>query len=154
MLLLGSCNLVGKQLPQFEFITLNGNRLTSKDLIGKVVVINVWATWCGTCIKELPDLNKIYDKYSSNQDVVFLAFSDEDEAVVNKALARFSFKYQQIVNAKKFTSKIQTRLVKTYPQNIVVNDKLEFLYEVSDGSKNIFEDLDHQIQLALTQIIE
>jgi peroxiredoxin len=49
--------------PEVAFITLNGEKLTTRDLNGKVVYVNFWATDCPGCIKEMPDLIKTYDTY-------------------------------------------------------------------------------------------
>ncbi len=145
-----SCSNIGEQAPSFEFQTLDGSKVSSESLKGKIVVVNVWATWCHTCISELPDLNRLYAKYQGDTSIVFLAFSDEDEATVKAGLQRFPFNYPQIVNADGYTKKIQTRLVKTYPQNLILDEDLTIIYEVSDGSNDIFTTLDTKIQ-ELTQ---
>ena len=52
-----------------------GENLTKSDLKGKIVIANFWATWCGTCIKEMVPLNGIYERYKDNPEVVFLAIN-------------------------------------------------------------------------------
>ncbi|MDZ4712377.1 MAG: TlpA disulfide reductase family protein [bacterium] len=47
-----------KVAPNFMW-TENGKKMSLADLKGKVVLVNLWATWCGPCIKEMPDLSKI-----------------------------------------------------------------------------------------------
>ncbi|MEM9679596.1 MAG: TlpA disulfide reductase family protein [Bacteroidota bacterium] len=51
---------------------------------GKVVVINFWATWCPPCIAEMPSLQKLYDAYSSEEEVVFLFVTNDDKALIEK----------------------------------------------------------------------
>ena len=58
-------------LPDVTYIDTQGKAYTAKDLAGKVVVVNFWATWCHPCEKEIPDLSRAYDKYKA-QGVVFL----------------------------------------------------------------------------------
>lgn len=63
---------------------------------GEAVVINVWATWCGPCIKEIPELNELVEKYK-DQGVRFLAFTNETTAVYDNFLkkrADFKFDYE------------------------------------------------------------
>lgn len=54
----------------------------------KLVFINVWATWCGPCNMEMPGIQKLYDKYKSNNKVAFYIISDEDAETVNPFISR------------------------------------------------------------------
>ncbi|MBR9861085.1 TlpA family protein disulfide reductase [bacterium] len=146
LVLLGSCSNKGTELPDFKYQTLGGESIKKADLEGKIVVLNVWATWCGTCIKEIPDLNRLADKYKNDDEVLFLAFSDEPESKVIPLLQRFPFRYTHIVDAEEFTSNIQTRLVKTYPQNLIVNQESVVVFDVSDGTSDLFSKMDGIIQ--------
>jgi peroxiredoxin len=49
--------------PQVRFTTLDGQQLDMQQLLGKVVLVNFWATTCPGCIAEMPDLVKTYRKY-------------------------------------------------------------------------------------------
>jgi peroxiredoxin len=64
----------------FTLTDLQGTRWTLKDLRGKVVVVNFWATWCPPCRKEIADLERLYDEFKG-QGLVILGVSDDD---VNK----------------------------------------------------------------------
>lgn len=69
----------------FTLNDLDGRKWTRKALIGKVVVVNFWATWCPPCRKEMPDLDALYRKFK-DQGLIVLAISDEDEAKVRAFL--------------------------------------------------------------------
>lgn len=56
----------------------DGTAFTVADVTGKVKVVNVWATWCAPCIKEMPVLNELAAKYK-DQDVSFVAVSIDEE---------------------------------------------------------------------------
>jgi peroxiredoxin len=49
--------------PQVTFVSLQGEKITTGSLRGKVVLVNFWATDCVTCIKEMPDITATYNKY-------------------------------------------------------------------------------------------
>ncbi|MCB9261762.1 MAG: TlpA family protein disulfide reductase [Flavobacteriales bacterium] len=144
--LLHSCSKVGEKAPAFSMKTISGDSINSADLLGKTIVLNVWATWCPSCIKEMPELNKLHKKYESDTALVFIALCDDDESKMKNILQRFDFDYLQVADAKKYTSKIQSRLVKTYPQNLILDDNFNIVFEVSDESENIFEAMDSKIQ--------
>ena len=69
-----------KTLPAVSLVDLDGRTLTSADWRGKVVVLNFWATWCGPCRAEIPDLVALQDKY---RDQVLVIGISEDEGPVD-----------------------------------------------------------------------
>jgi thiol-disulfide isomerase/thioredoxin len=72
-----------KTLPTFELADLSGKTWTVKSLDGKVVLINLWATWCGPCNAELPQLQKLYEQAKGRSDLQILTFNiDEDLGLV------------------------------------------------------------------------
>ena len=64
----------------FTVADQSGNTISTADLKGKVVFMNFWASWCPPCRAEFPSIQKFYDKYKSNPDVVFLTVNLDDQA--------------------------------------------------------------------------
>lgn len=56
---------VGDHLPHFTLQDLEGNTWRSEDLHGHVVLLNVWATTCGSCAAEMPALNRLHTQYKA-----------------------------------------------------------------------------------------
>jgi peroxiredoxin len=81
-----------RQQADFTLSDLQGKSWNLKDLRGKVVLLNFWATWCPPCRKEMPDLESLYLKFK-DQGFVLLAISDEDAAKVNPFLAERDITY-------------------------------------------------------------
>jgi len=54
---------IGSRLPEFSLKDLQGHKISSTDLRGKVVIIDFWATWCQPCKKEMPGYQKLADLY-------------------------------------------------------------------------------------------
>ncbi|MEO8703583.1 MAG: TlpA disulfide reductase family protein [Kofleriaceae bacterium] len=74
-----SCTKGKDCLPDVSYIDVHGTAYTPKSLAGKVVVVNFWATWCKPCLKEIPDIAKIYEKYKG-RGVVVLGVLTNDNA--------------------------------------------------------------------------
>ncbi len=119
--LASSCNNKGEQLPEFSLISLNGTEISSSSLKGKVVVINLWATWCGPCIQEIPKLNELAELFQENEEVVFIAITEESSDIVEKFLAKRNFKYHMITDAKDLAGKLHPNLIHTIPRNMVID---------------------------------
>lgn len=73
--------------PAVDFTTLDGERISMRDLRGKVVFVNFWATSCATCIKEMPDVIKTYERFAPRGfELLAIAMSyDPPEYVRNYA---------------------------------------------------------------------
>jgi thiol-disulfide isomerase/thioredoxin len=70
----------GRPAPFFEFTSSEGKEFTEQDLKGKVVFIDVWATWCAPCIKGHPHVAKLIEKFK-NDDIVFLFISYDSNKI-------------------------------------------------------------------------
>jgi thiol-disulfide isomerase/thioredoxin len=66
----------------FSVVGTDGKPLDLKDYRGRVVVLNVWATWCVPCMVELPSLGKLAAHYSGEKDVVVICLSQEPKSTV------------------------------------------------------------------------
>ncbi|QWQ39570.1 TlpA disulfide reductase family protein [Gemella sp. zg-570] len=59
---------------------MDGNEVKLSDFKGKKVYINMWASWCGSCIKEIPELEEVYQKLKNKDDVVLLSMTSPSDA--------------------------------------------------------------------------
>lgn len=86
-----------RQNADFTLNDLNGTSWHLRDLKGKVVLVNFWATWCPPCRKEMPDLQALYDNYK-DQGFLVLSISDEDVAKVAPFIAERKITYPVLLD--------------------------------------------------------
>lgn len=79
--------LVGKPAPPFTFMDINGKKYSLSDFKGKVVYLDIWASWCGPCKQQIPAAKELEERYKG-KDVAFVAVSiDQSEEAWKKCIA-------------------------------------------------------------------
>ncbi len=73
----------GQVAVDFKFPDINGKEVALSDFKGKIVYIDIWATWCGPCVKEIPHLKKLEEEYHG-KDIVFLSVSTDGNKDIQK----------------------------------------------------------------------
>ncbi len=93
-------NTKGSELSGLKFVTLEGEELEDVYKDANLTVINVWATWCSPCVKELSEIQKLADEYKDAGVNVFgVLFDSEDDGAMDTAkdlLDEKGVKYTQI----------------------------------------------------------
>ena len=116
---------INTQFPEMNLEFLDGEYLSSSNFKGQFVVTNWWASWCGPCIKEIPGLNEIVDKYSDQENVRFIAITDDPKKRITSFLKSKDFNYEMTF------ADLETRnfFGNSYPVNIIIDPtgKITFL---------------------------
>jgi thiol-disulfide isomerase/thioredoxin len=79
--------------PDFKLSGLDGKPVTLADSKGKVVLLNFWATWCGPCRAEIPDLIELQNKYKDHLQILGLVVDDDDQDEIKKFVNKFKINY-------------------------------------------------------------
>ena len=86
-----------RQEANFTLTDLEGHTWTLKDLRGKVVLVNFWATWCPPCRKEIPDLEALYKRFKG-KGLVIMGISDETAAKVQPFVRKEKITYPMLLD--------------------------------------------------------
>lgn len=113
-----------KAIQAFDFTAMDKDGKTVKlsDFKGKKVYINMWASWCGPCMREIPELEKTYQKLKNNKDVVFLSMTSPNDSEFKNQSPQDKGKDVILNKAKE--------LGVTYPVLFDVNDRFITNYAI------------------------
>jgi len=84
---------VGDSAPDFSVTADNGRTVSLNSFGGKVLVLNFWATWCATCMEELPSLDQFQREFASSGVVVLGVSVDKDEKAYKRFLSRVNIAF-------------------------------------------------------------
>jgi thiol-disulfide isomerase/thioredoxin len=79
--------------PEFKLESLEGKPLSLAAARGKVVLLNFWATWCGPCRAEIPDLIALQQKYRDQLQIIALTVDEDDASIVKQVVAEERVNY-------------------------------------------------------------
>lgn len=80
---------VGKQFPSFTAITLKGDIVSDKDLLGRVTIFNFWFRYCEPCIAEFDALNGLYQQFRDDKIFQFISFTSDAPEVANTSVIKY-----------------------------------------------------------------
>ena len=85
-------------LPALSMQDLDGRTITTDDLRGKVILVNFWATWCGPCRAEIPDLIKLQARYPDHLQVIGVSADEGPVQVVEDFATEFGINYPIVLS--------------------------------------------------------
>ena len=132
-------SILSDRAYNMSLITPEDEQIWLRDFKGKVLFVNVWASWCPPCIAEMPTIERLYNSIGNNEGIKFLLISLDENP--EKAV--------QFMEGKKFTmpyyfptsglpSIFQSRVI---PSTYVVSQKGQIIYKqegIADYSSNEF----------------
>jgi peroxiredoxin len=142
----------GESFPVPDLITIDGKSITQAELKGKTIVYNFWFVACRPCVAEIPALNKLVKKYSSDT-VVFIALTFDKQERIKEFLQKREFDFQIASLPQAEVDK--TKRISFYPFTAIVTKegKLSFALFGRPMGKNqeeeIFNLLDKKIEMAI-----
>lgn len=104
----------------FTVTDLDGRTVQLSEFRGKTVLLNIWATWCGPCIKEIPDLKEIYEQLKDKDVVVLSVLLDSESPEAAKPIVRDQLKinYPTWYGNDAFAKQFQ---IQAFPTTVIID---------------------------------
>ena len=115
-------------MPDFTLKSISGQNMRLSEQRGNVILINFWATWCGPCRQELPEFEKLRQKYAKYGFEIWAVNVDTDSNEAIKFVKSFSLTYPILFDSSLITS--QMYKVETMPSTFLLDrdGKLRFVH--------------------------
>lgn len=114
--------------PDFTLHAADGRNVRLAELRGQVVLVNFWATWCGPCREEMPQLNGLYEKYRKSGFVLLGVNIDDDPRTALATAQKLAVAFPVLLDTDKKVSKLYD--LSTMPSTVVIDrdGKVRFLH--------------------------
>lgn len=109
----------GAEAKDFTLNDIKGNPLSLSSLRGKYVILDFWGSWCGWCIKGIPDMKKYYEKYAGKLEILGVDCNDTEEKWKN-AVEKYELPWLHVYNPRN-SSVLDDYGVTGFPTKIVIN---------------------------------
>lgn len=124
-------DLVGNDLPDFKGLKTNGKMFSKTSLNNQVVVINFWFENCPPCIAEMPELNKLVDKYTKN-GVRFIGITHDSPSSAKRFQKKNGYRYEVVSLSKASISKLNIN--HGFPSNMLIGKNGKILMAMANFS--------------------
>ena len=111
---LGTCFADASPAPDFTLTDLNGNKTTLSAQKGKVVFLDFWATWCPPCRASIPEVERLYEKFSGKNVAFFGINVESDPAAVRDFVAKKGIKYTVLLGDDKVSKVYEIQGIPTF----------------------------------------
>jgi thiol-disulfide isomerase/thioredoxin len=111
----------GMPAPDFSCIDMSGKEYKLSDFLGKYVYLDIWATWCGPCRREIPELEKMHDEYAGKNISIISISIDNTQAPWKKMVSEDEMKGMQMYAEGAWKSDVaKLYMVRSIPRFILI----------------------------------
>jgi|WetSurMetagenome_2_1015567.scaffolds.fasta_scaffold10156_2 tetratricopeptide (TPR) repeat protein len=130
-------------VPAFTLRDLGGRSVSLDSLKGRIVVINYWGIWCGWCVKELPDYQKLFEKYANDPRVAILTIdNDQNPDSVKPWMAEKKYTFPVLLDERYVTAAGIT----TFPTTWFLDQEGRKVFEKVGWSQELLEEFGWRIE--------
>jgi tetratricopeptide (TPR) repeat protein/thiol-disulfide isomerase/thioredoxin len=131
-------------VPVFDLELLHGGTYDFENMRGRIGVINFWGVWCGPCVKEAPDMQKLHEKYRDDPDVVFITIdNDPNPDTVREFMATREFDFPVLLD----DGYVTRSGVRAFPTTWFIDRDGRIVFQHLGASDVVFEEFVWRVDL-------
>lgn len=134
-------NADSRPAPDFTLANDKGEKVSLSMLRGKYVVLDFWGTWCGWCIKGIPEMKKMYSKYQNKLEIVGVACGDKED-VWKKCIAENDLNWTNLIMLDGDENIPEMYSVKGFPTKVIIDPEGYILKTVVGESQEFYTFVD------------
>lgn len=131
----------GTEAPDFTLPDIHGKQLKLSSLRGKYVILDFWGSWCGWCIKGMPEMKKYYNKYKGKLEILGVDCNDT-EAKWKAAVEKHQLPWKHVRQSKETQSVSDDYGVQGFPTKILIDSKGKIVKIIVGEDPEFYELLD------------
>ncbi|MFZ5504315.1 MAG: TlpA family protein disulfide reductase [Pseudomonadota bacterium] len=135
--------------PDFTLRSLDGPNLRLQEQRGKVVLLNFWATWCGPCREEMPQLNKLFERFRPSGFTLLGVNVDEDSRNAAGIAGQLGVKFPVLLDSDKRVAKLYD--LSAMPSTVLIDRDGKVRYLHRGYKSGVESTYDQQIRALLKE---
>ena len=130
-------------IKPFNLEKIDGKNLSADEFRGKVLVINIWGTWCKPCVSEMPEFQQLYKKYIGDDEVAILTISSGDELeTVKNFMTSKKYDFPVLID-RDYVENIN---IKAFPTTWFINKQGKIIFVKEGNTENLLEEFSWRIE--------
>lgn len=149
----GNFPLAPTGISQANIKALDGSAFKLADKKGKIVLVNMWATWCGPCVAEMPELVKMQDQYRDQGfEVIGLNQDNEDVELIKSFAAKQKLNYQLgWSDSALYSEFVKISRLNGIPQSILFNREGQMTGVFAGGGNAVLSKMKETVEKTVNQ---
>ncbi len=140
---------VGAEPVAFSVTSIDGKKLSPADYKGKVLLIDFWATWCGPCVMEMPNVKSVYSRYHAKGFEIVGISLDQSRDKLDAYLQQQQIEWPQYFDGKWWSNDVAVKYgITSIPTTVLIDRKGKIRYKTLRGKqleKAVQELLDEEV---------